>query len=709
MQVTGVGKASSDIDKIRDKFDKLQKQGAKGFAIGVGAAATTAGLNLIGSAVSGIGNAAVETVQKAASFERGMLNINSIAKISNADLEAMGETVLKMSGEFGQSAQTMTDALYDINSSGFAGAKGIEVLEAASKAATAGLATTAEAASGITAVLNSYGLQATDAGQVSDVLFKTVERGVVTFSELSAEIGKTAALASPLGVSIEEVGAALAVMTRHGLGAEDATTQLNAIMASMLKPAADAATLAKELGLNWSAAGLKANGLAGSMSAMIQKTGGSEEKMAILLGDVRAIRGAFSLAAKSGGELNDELKIMKQEAPGATEAAFGIQSQGAAFKMAQATAKFDAAMIRLGTVTLPLVAGAADLTSGALEQLGDILAGTGFGSANYQAALEAWEAKQRDAGAGAEELAHDLADLGHFAFLAGHDVSTAAGDVGKALGDVATRGQRSARVVTKSMGDIADALDATWADLSDTADQAAEDIFGPMERRAELAANKLAQGAALGEIAKPRQKGETGAEFAERIAGARADLLSLQKDYFTFMAEMGGRGELTAKELARIREALKEQLKSAAAEEAISLLALMALLDRVAAKAKGVFGVGLGRGGISLPGRPNPGEARQHGGPVAANRAYVVGEQGPELFVPGASGAVIPNAGSGSPATISGGGGWGDGMGAAILAALELGNAQRARLVAQEPMAARPQTARGDLARQAAFMPGGRL
>jgi hypothetical protein len=132
VQTTGVSKSSSDIDKIRDKFDRLQKQGAKGFAIGAGAAATTAGLNLIGSAISDIGDAAVETVQKAASFERGMLNINSIAKISNADLEAMGETVLEMSGEFGQSAQTMTDALYDINSSGFAGAKGVEVLEAAS-------------------------------------------------------------------------------------------------------------------------------------------------------------------------------------------------------------------------------------------------------------------------------------------------------------------------------------------------------------------------------------------------------------------------------------------------------------------------------------------------------------------------------------------------------------------------------------------------
>jgi phage-related minor tail protein len=35
------------------------------------------------------------------------------------------------------------------------------------------------------------------------------------------------------------------------------------------------------------------------------------------------------------------------------------------------------------------------------------------------------------------------------------------------------------------------------------------------------------------------------------------------------------------------------------------------------------------------------------GGPVSANTAYVVGEKGPELFVPGKSGSIVPNGGRG--------------------------------------------------------------
>src|SRR3990172_2181493 len=53
-QVTGTAKASSDLDRLRDKFSALQKQGAKGFAIGAGAAITTAGLNLMGGAVNAV-------------------------------------------------------------------------------------------------------------------------------------------------------------------------------------------------------------------------------------------------------------------------------------------------------------------------------------------------------------------------------------------------------------------------------------------------------------------------------------------------------------------------------------------------------------------------------------------------------------------------------------------------------------------------------
>lgn len=85
----------------------------------------------------------------------------------------------------------------------------------------------------------------------------------------------------------------------------------------------------------------------------------------------------------------------------------------------------------------------------------------------------------------------------------------------------------------------------------------------------------------------------------------------------------------------------------------------------------------LGPSGIAIPGATaiglgilaiasaqlvkNFGGAREKGGPVSGNKSYLVGERGPELFVPSVSGSIVPNnrlsSFTGRPAFASGSGG----------------------------------------------------
>ena len=70
--------------------------------------------------------------------------------------------------------------------------------------------------------------------------------------------------------------------------------------------------------------------------------------------------------------------------------------------------------------------------------------------------------------------------------------------------------------------------------------------------------------------------------------------------------------------------------------------AILADFDRIAATqflAKPIESVLTSIANSILP----VGGARAAGGPVDAGTPYLVGEQGPELFVPGASGAIAPN------------------------------------------------------------------
>jgi hypothetical protein len=49
------------------------------------------------------------------------------------------------------------------------------------------------------------------------------------------------------------------------------------------------------------------------------------------------------------------------------------------------------------------------------------------------------------------------------------------------------------------------------------------------------------------------------------------------------------------------------------------------------------------------------GGARAGGGPVEANKAYMVGEEGPELFVPGTGGMIVPNSGTAAATSFGSG------------------------------------------------------
>jgi TP901 family phage tail tape measure protein len=336
--------ASGPLGKIGGAMGGLAKTSSSAFgAIGAGTA-------VIGAVTAALTYA----VAKAAAFETAMLNVNSIAKVSPAAFEKLKDAVLDLSTRLPQSAETLAKGLYDISSSGFAGAEGIKVLEAAAKAASAGLAQTSESAAGITAVLNAYSYSADEAQRVSDILFKVVDRGVITFPQLASEIGKVTALSAPLGVSLEDVAAALAVLTKNGIDAENATTQLNAIMQSVLSPTAKATKLAKKLGIDFTATGLKTKGLNGFMADLIKKTGGSTEAIAELLGDARAIRGAFVLAKNSGKQFNDELALMAN-AGGATDSALSYQEQGLNYQLQIFQNKVDAIAVGIGEALIPAI------------------------------------------------------------------------------------------------------------------------------------------------------------------------------------------------------------------------------------------------------------------------------------------------------------------------------------------------------------------
>jgi hypothetical protein len=94
----GAKQASSEIDQLRDKFTKLQKQGTKGLAIGAGAAVATKAMNVLGNAVGDVGQFIGESIQAASDLNETMNKSQVVFGDSSKQMEAFGKTSAKPLG-----------------------------------------------------------------------------------------------------------------------------------------------------------------------------------------------------------------------------------------------------------------------------------------------------------------------------------------------------------------------------------------------------------------------------------------------------------------------------------------------------------------------------------------------------------------------------------------------------------------------------------
>lgn len=151
-------------------------------------------------------------------------------------------------------------------------------------------------------------------------------------------------------------------------------------------------------------------------------------------------------------------------------------------------------------------------------------------------------------------------------------------------------------------------------------------------------------------------------EIERLVIGVRADTAAFARDVETMRAAVQGPLVSGAEKAGRgIENALVRAVRNGKLGfEDLGKTAL-SVLDQIAAEAvRGgvtalVSGGGASASGLGglLAGLLNGAPGRATGGPVSPGRAYLVGERGPELFVPTAAGAVRAAAGSDGGRTIN--------------------------------------------------------
>ena len=289
--------------------------GMKRISLSVQSFATMAGVVVIG---------AVEKIRKATNdFEKTMSNVSTMVDTTTTDMKMFERGILSMSSTLG-SATELTEGLYQAISSGIKAGDALAFVEESAKFATAALTDTFTAVDVLTTAVNAYGMAASDVTKVSDIFFKTIEKGKIIGTELAQYMGNVLPIAAAVGVSLEETSAALAAMSLQGTNMAKGTTQLTQVLQAFLKPSADMLEWIHEMGYASGTAMLQALGLEGTLSLVAEQTERSSEEMNKLFRNVRGLRGAMGLTGQ-GGIYFAEILTDIENASGATELALSKQ------------------------------------------------------------------------------------------------------------------------------------------------------------------------------------------------------------------------------------------------------------------------------------------------------------------------------------------------------------------------------------------------
>jgi len=314
-------------------------------------------------------------------FDESMTKIKSLVGIAGDEVDAMGGKVRELAKQTGVSSTEAADALFFITSAGLRGSEAMDALEASLKASASGLGETKTIADLATSAMNAYGSDTLSASSATDILTAAVREGKLESSELAGSMGQVLPVASAMGVSFNDVGAAMAAMSRTGTPAAQAATQLTSIMAGLLKPTTQAEQALATMGL--SSSGLKEQireeGLLSVLSTLKERFDANSDAAAQVFPNIKALKGVLDLTG-SGAEQAGEIFKSMNNTLGDSQKAFDETSKSASFRLKKSLNAAKESFAEMGAVLLeallPMLQGLANIVKNIFTAFNNLDGGT---------------------------------------------------------------------------------------------------------------------------------------------------------------------------------------------------------------------------------------------------------------------------------------------------------------------------------------------
>ncbi|WP_305156857.1 phage tail tape measure protein [uncultured Muribaculum sp.] len=270
-----------------------------------------------------------------ASFEQAMAKANTMANKSGGEFNALEKQIKSLGDEIPLLRDEMAGGLYQVISNGVPEDNWIDYLKKSTKAAVGGVADLGQTVTVTATLIKNYGMSWDAAGTIQDKIQMTAKNGVTSFEQLAQALPRVSGSASQLSVQINELMAVFATTTGVTGNTSEVSTQLAAVLNSLIKPTSEATAAADAMGIRFDAASVKACGgfrnFLVELDASVQAYAASSGQLAEtiygqLFGSAEALRLLGSLTGEQKDKFADNIAAMEGSAGTIDEAYIQMSS-----------------------------------------------------------------------------------------------------------------------------------------------------------------------------------------------------------------------------------------------------------------------------------------------------------------------------------------------------------------------------------------------
>lgn len=264
----------------------------------------------------GIAGAALKTGMD---FEEGMSKVKAISGATGDDMTKLEEQARKMGAETRYSASEAAEGMSYLAMAGFDTNEIMETMPGLLDLAASANMDLGRAADIASNVISGFGMEASEAGHVSDVLAASAANANTNVEQMGDAMSYVAPVAKGAGLSMEETAAAIGTLSDSGIQGQRAGTALRKVISSLQNPTGQAADAIEDMGLSMEEVDPSAHSLSEILETL--EDAGMDSSQAMELVGEQAGPGLIALLEEGSGGLKDFTKDMKDSDGAAKEMA----------------------------------------------------------------------------------------------------------------------------------------------------------------------------------------------------------------------------------------------------------------------------------------------------------------------------------------------------------------------------------------------------